>query len=177
MKIEVWFDFGSQSCYEQIKEIDQMMRIFDHKDVELLYRSYPVIDHTLSLDAHRISHLAKKYKAQHAYIYRLFQFIYDDYKKIDLPLIIKAAEEEYLDIALVEDVLASDTYLEAVLSNLENARFKKIMQVPHIRIEGKIKFDGFTTKERILNALEMINVNLKANEHCQGEHCGRKKAQ
>ncbi|MDD4193975.1 MAG: DsbA family protein [Acholeplasmataceae bacterium] len=177
MKIEVWFDFNHEQSYQQIKEIDQLIHDYIIDDLELLYRSYP-IDKDLTIDAHRLSHLAKKYHAQHEFNLSLIEeTIHHPSDLINQEILKKVAIKNYLDEETVEEILASNAYLNHVESNLENALFKKIMHIPHIRIEGKIKLDGMQTKDDMIRALNMAKATLKTNEHCVGEHCGRKKAQ
>lgn len=178
MKIEVWFDFNHEASYNQIKEIDQLIHEFKIEDLELLYRSYPLKDSKKDiLDAHRLSHLAKKYHAQHEFNLGLYELVYQkENQAIDPKILKEVAIKNYLDETKVDQVLSSDEYLDCVESNLENALFKKIHAIPHIRIEGKIKLDGIQTKEDIIKALNLAKATLKTNEHCEGEHCGRKKA-
>ncbi|MBN2267845.1 MAG: DsbA family protein [Acholeplasmataceae bacterium] len=178
MKIEVWFDFNHQESYQQMKAIEELLHEYVIEDLELLYRSYPLKHHEMhTYDAHRLSHLAKKYHAQHEFNLSLCEAIQHENKDIaDQEFLKNIAVKNYLDGKMVYEVLSSNAYFDQVESNLENALFKKIHSIPHIRIEGKIKLDGYHSKDAMIEALNTAKATLKTNEHCIGEHCGRKKA-
>lgn len=175
MKIEVWFDFYDEQSHLQIEAIDQLIKDYVIKDLDLLYRSYPMKDKVMdTTDFHRLSHLAKKYHTQHEFNLDLCREI-KHHHMINSDLLLKVAKKNYLDTTTVQSVLSSDAYLENVESNYENALLKKIHKVPHIRIEGTIKLDGYQSKDALIRSLNLAKANLKTNEHCVGEHCGRKK--
>lgn len=172
MKIEVWYDFTEES-YKQIKEIDKLIRDFKIDNLDLLYRSYP-LNYEENIKAHQVSHLAKKYFCQHEFILNLFSKL--ETKPFENQTIKEAALEEYLDEKQIDEVLNSNKYEEQVLTNKENAVYKKIFMIPHVRLEGKIKLNGFHNIEALVEAIEKLKITYTINEHCEGEHCGRKKA-
>ena len=176
MKIEMWYDFSEPLCYAQIEAIDQLLKRYKIEELELFYRSYEVEKNTLSHDMHRLSHLAKKYHAQHEVTKDLFELVmqkgldsitHDDLKRV--------AMRHYLDEKHIEDLLNSTLFHDAVISNYENAQLKRIKSVPHVRIEGKIKLNGVTHTDELYHQLSLAQAIIKDNEHCEGEHCGRKK--
>lgn len=173
MKIEVWYDFNDES-YEQIKAIDKLISDFKIDNLELLYRSYP-LSYGMNIKAHQISHLAKKYYCQHEFILNLFKKLEND--DLSLSLIKEAALEEFLDEDQVDNILNSSEFEEQVFTNKENAIYKKILIIPHTRFQGKYKLNGFNNLDALIYALEKTKTNYQVNEHCEGEHCGRKKSQ
>ena len=80
-----------------------------------------------------------------------------------------------LDLTKVNEVLESDQFRDAVQMNRENAIVKGIFEIPHIRIDGKIRLAGFHTEEHLLDALNQASVKYVKTDFCEGENCDRKK--
>lgn len=127
-------------------------------------------------DAHRLSHLAKKTERAFEYNQHLFHAYYEG--KLDISQhenLIEIAKEAGLSESQVRDVLQSNRYEDAVALNRENALVKGIFEVPHIRIDGKIRLSGFHDEDQVLEALIMSSAKFSKNDYCEGENCVRKK--
>jgi predicted DsbA family dithiol-disulfide isomerase len=128
-------------------------------------------------DAHRLSHLAKKYHLGYAY----HQLLLDSYyiQKLDIShhhVLIEIGVQIGLPESEIKFVLESDFYEEQVSNNRENAISKGIYELPHMRIEGKHHLSGYQSSSQILKVIEEVQKKITVNEHCIGEHCQRKKA-
>lgn len=129
------------------------------------------------IDAHRLAHLAKKYQVGFDY----HQLLFDSYymQKLDISdhhVLMEIGLQIGLQISDIKDVLSTDSFLEQVENNRENAIAKGIYELPHLRLEGKINLSGYLTKLKLLNQIEIAKTKTNTNEHCKGEHCHRKKA-
>jgi predicted DsbA family dithiol-disulfide isomerase len=128
-------------------------------------------------DAHRLSHLAKKYHLGYPY----HQLLLDSYyiQKLDISnhqVLIEIGVQIGLPESEIKYVLESDLYEEQVSNNRENAISKGIYELPHMRIEGKYHLSGYQSSSQILKVIEEVQKKITVNEHCIGEHCQRKKA-
>lgn len=124
------------------------------------------------LDAHRLSHLAKKEDCAFAYNKNVFKAYYEENKDISNHEILKEiAIESGLDRKDVDEVLASDLYKSAVESNRENAILKGIFELPHMRIDGKMRLSGYHTHKALLQQLARASAQYTKNEYCEGENC------
>lgn len=127
-------------------------------------------------DAHRLSHLAKKSEKAYEYNQHLFHAYYEG--KLDISKhehLIEIAVEAGLNELQVRDVLSSNRYDDAVLLNRENALVKGIFELPHIRIDGKLRLSGYHDEEQLLEALIMSSAKYSKTDYCEGENCARKK--
>jgi predicted DsbA family dithiol-disulfide isomerase len=127
-------------------------------------------------DAHRLSHLAKKTERAFEFNQHVFHAYYEG--KLDISKhdhLIEIATEAGLPIDQVKDVLNSNRYEDAVHLNRENAIVKGIFEVPHIRIDGKIRLSGLHNEEQLLEALIMSSAKFSKTDYCEGENCARKK--
>ena len=86
---------------------------------------------------------------------------------------LEIATNSGIDINLVKSVLNSNQYANAVESNRENAILKGIFELPHMRIDGKIRLNGYHNVKAILQQLNRANLQYSKNEHCEGENCDR----
>ena len=214
MRIEFWIDFLSPQCYKQHKALELLLKKYEFKDLELLYRSYEMMpqlkpsdqttfEHILSThylttldeakhmmspyhltmkpvnthDAHRLAHLAKKSDLAFEYHQAIFKAYYVHKEDIsDHKTLYKIACKIGMKSDQVEHVLNSATYSETVLLNRENAIVKGIFEVPHVRIDGKIKLSNYHSDAQMIEAIAMASIKYHKTEYCEGEHCERKKA-
>lgn len=146
-------------------------------EAKQLYPDLPSCFSPVSVfDAHRLSHLAKKYNLAFAYHKALFETYYEDKKDISSHDVLKEiATYIGLDIKEVSEVLSSDQYAFQVDSNRENAILKGIHDLPHIRIDGKVKLSGYHPYiDLVMNIMNYKKTQIH-HEHCVGENCDRKK--
>jgi predicted DsbA family dithiol-disulfide isomerase len=80
-----------------------------------------------------------------------------------------------LDLGKVDEVLSSDLFYDAVQMNRENAIMKGIFEIPHIRIDGKVRLAGYHLEEHVLDALTQAKITYVKTDFCEGENCERKK--
>lgn len=128
-------------------------------------------------DAHRLSHLAKKYHLGYQY----HQLLLDSYyvQKLDISdhlILTEICLEIGLSLNEVKQVLESNLYEEQVSNNRENAISKGIHELPHLRIEGKFNLSRYQSGNQIIQVMNEAKAKIKLDEHCIGEHCQRKKA-
>lgn len=213
MRLEIWLDYLSPLCYKQQKSVEKLLKLYQFKDLELLYRSYEMIPffiphtdcsfhtimskhHVISIeeaeritaeihpnlkpvsviDAHRLSHLAKKENCSLAYNTNVFKAFYDEHKDIsDHQVLLDIAIQSGINEDEARLVLSSDLYLTQVQSNRENAIVKGIFELPHIRIDGKHRLNGYHDDQALLDQLIHASAQYVKNEYCEGENCHRKK--
>ncbi|MCR3906187.1 MAG: DsbA family protein [Tenericutes bacterium] len=127
-------------------------------------------------DVHRLSHLAKKSDKAFEFNQKVFKSYYEH--KLDISnqdVLMDIALSIGLDQSQVEEVLASNMFLETVNLNRENAILKGIFELPHIRIDGKIRLSGYHDDLQILEALMKSSAQFNKTDYCEGENCDRKK--
>jgi predicted DsbA family dithiol-disulfide isomerase len=128
------------------------------------------------LDAHRLSHLAKKSDLAFEFNQALFHHFYVKKEDIsDHKILTKIALKVGLPADKVKHVLESDLFKDAVQMNRENAIVKGIFDVPHLRIDGKIRLQGYHGDDQIIEALTMASVRFSKTDYCEGDNCDRKK--
>lgn len=128
------------------------------------------------IDAHRLSHLAKKYEKAFDYNKQIFKAYYVE--KLDISnhdVLRKVAKRVGLEEHKVNEVLNSNLFYDAVQMNRENAIMKGIFEIPHMRIDGKIRLAGYHLEEHILDALTQAKITYVKTDYCEGENCERKK--
>jgi predicted DsbA family dithiol-disulfide isomerase len=138
------------------------------------------IDHLTVVDvkkAHQIAHLAKHKNIARQMNERLFEAYFEHGMDIgNEEVLIEIGIEAGLDELEIKDVFDTEKYIEAIDLNRENAMLKGIQNVPHIRIEGKHKLEGyiqvFDIKQAISKAKHPEHVK---KEHGEGENGERKK--
>ncbi len=149
--------------------------------LERLKQRYPICLKDMApvkvTDAHRLSHLAKRYQLS----YRYHQLVLDAYyvQKLDISdhrVLAEIGMEIGIKQEDILNVLNTDLYLEQVMNNRDNALTKGIHQIPHIRIDGSIHLSGFVSQDTLLSHLDKAKTLNQKMRHCIGEHCERKKA-
>lgn len=129
------------------------------------------------VDAHRLSHLAKKENCSYLFNSNIFKAYYEKHKDIsNHQVLLDIAVESGIEEDDARQVLTSDLYLSQVQSNRENAIIKGIFELPHIRINGKHRLNGYHNENALLAELTHASVQFSKAEHCEGENCHRKKA-
>ncbi len=128
------------------------------------------------IDAHRLSHLAKKMDKAFDFNKQIFKTYYVEKQDIsNHDVLRRVAKKVGLDPTMVDEVLRSNKFYDAVEMNRENAIVKGIFEIPHIRIDGKIRLAGFHSEEHLLDALTQASVKYVKTDCCEGENCERKK--
>ncbi|MCF7931776.1 MAG: DsbA family protein [Acholeplasmataceae bacterium] len=128
-------------------------------------------------DAHRLSHLAKRYGLAFEYNKRIYHTFYcrkQDISRHDV--LLEVATDTGLPKKAVLEVLASDLYLDAVSLNRENAIMKGIHEVPHIRINGTIRLPGYQSVDQLLLGINRALLEQSKSEYCVDGNCLRRKA-
>lgn len=128
------------------------------------------------IDAHRLSHLAKKYQKAFEYNKQIFKTYYVEKQDISKHEVLRrVCKKVGLDLGKVDEVLSSDLFYDAVQMNRENAIMKGIFEIPHIRIDGKVRLAGYHLEEHVLDALTQAKITYVKTDFCEGENCERKK--
>ncbi|MFU8793157.1 MAG: DsbA family protein [Acholeplasmataceae bacterium] len=127
--------------------------------------------------AHQLSHLAKHKGLAMQMNQSLFEAYFSYHLDISDPeVLLELGIEVGLNPLDIQDVLANNTYRDAVDLNRENALLKGIHNVPHMRIDGKHRLDGYIQAFDIKQSISKAKAtNLYQKEHCEGENCERKK--
>lgn len=129
------------------------------------------------IDAHRLSHLAKKESCAYFYNKNLYHAYYVEHKDISNHDVLRQIGiESGIGLKEINEVLSSNLYEKQVQSNRENAIVKGIFELPHMRIDGKYKLSGFHDENDLLKQFKHANAQYKQSEYCEGENCNRKKA-
>lgn len=147
------------------------------EEIKLLYPDLPNDIKPVKVeDAHRLSHLAKKYHLSFEYHQAVFKAYYVQKKDISSHEVLRSIGLEIgLNLDEINEVLHSDLYQLQIESNRENANLKGIFELPHLRIDGKIKLSGYQDRQKLLTHLLKQSNYIPKQEHCEGENCERKK--
>jgi len=144
---------------------------------DMIGETYKLMNPVQMHDAHRLAHLAKKSNLAFEFHKSIFEAYFVKKEDISNPKVLyKIACKIGMKSDQVEHVLTSDTFSDSVRMNRENAIVKGIFEVPHIRIDGKIKLTSYHTDAQIIEAISMASIHFHKTEYCEGEHCERKKA-
>jgi predicted DsbA family dithiol-disulfide isomerase len=165
---------------ETLYDVLQKHHLFSKEEVQrytkCLNIDFDDIKPVRTIDAHRLSHLAKRSNLAFEFNQVLFDTYYIEQKDISNHDVLKSVSQKVgLSHHEVTDVLESQKFYEAVQMNRENALLKGIHQVPHIRINGRVKLNGYQKVEDIITGLNMAKIQYRENEHCIDGNCERKK--
>jgi predicted DsbA family dithiol-disulfide isomerase len=151
--------------------------VMTEEEVKELFKDMPKMLKPVKVhDAHRLSHLAKKMDKAFEYNKQLFKTYYVEKQDIsNHDVLRKVAQRAGLDPIKVNEVLASKQFCDAVQMNRENAILKGIFEIPHMRIDGKMRLSGLHSEEHILEALTQASVQYVKTDYCEGKNCERKK--
>ncbi len=123
-------------------------------------------------NVHKMAHLAKKEGQSFLFNKAVFRAIYEEHRDLsDSDELYLLATHIGLPAQKVEQVLTTDMFSNAVISNKENAQLKGVADLPFLRINEHVKLNGLSDENEIIAA--MNRERLADNEHCEGEHCER----
>ncbi len=160
-----FYELMSKHYVATIDEVKQM-----YKDINPSFK--PVKVH----DAHRLSHLAKKEDCAYLYHQVLLHTYYVLQKDIsDHQVLLEVAKKAGLDESKAMDVLDSHQFSDQVNQNRENAILKGIFELPHMRIDGKIKLAGMHDRHELFLHIKLLSAHSNKHEHCEDGNCERKK--
>jgi predicted DsbA family dithiol-disulfide isomerase len=107
-----------------------------------------------SFDAHRLSHLAKKYGKQNELEEKLFAAYFTEGKNTaDYETLLQIGTDLGLDKTEVSDVLKSDSYSNEVKQDINQAQQIGVSGVPFFVIDQKYAISGAQESDTFLNAL------------------------
>jgi predicted DsbA family dithiol-disulfide isomerase len=107
-----------------------------------------------SFDAHRLSHLAKKYNLQNELEEKLFSAYFTEGKNTaDYETLLKIAIEIGLDRAEVSEVLKGNTFANEVHQDVEQAQQIGVRGVPFFVLNQKYAISGAQESDTFLQAL------------------------
>jgi predicted DsbA family dithiol-disulfide isomerase len=151
--------------------------ILTEDEVQVLFDNIPKdLKPVKVIDVHRLSHLAKKYDLSYKFNQLVFRAYYEQKQDISDHQVLKEISLEIgLDLKEVDNVLSTDRYLDAVKLNRENAIVKGIFEVPHIRIDGRVKLTCYHNDDQLFMALNQASAKYSKTDYCEGENCERKK--
>jgi predicted DsbA family dithiol-disulfide isomerase len=110
-----------------------------------------------SFDAHRFSHLAKKYNLQNEAEERLFADYFTEGKNTaDKDTIIQLGKDIGIDAELVNQMLVSNKYSEDVRNDMREAQQVGVKGVPFFLINDKYPISGAQESSTFLGALNQI---------------------
>lgn len=134
-----------------------------------------------SFDAHRLSHLAKKYGKQNELEEKLFAAYFTEGKNTaDYHTLLQIGTEVGLDVKEIEDVLKSDTYANEVQLDIKQAQQIGVSGVPFFVLDNKYAISGAQEPDTFLQALkkayeETINdietINTNKDGVCGPDGC------
>lgn len=114
-----------------------------------------------SFDAHRFSHLAKKYNKQNEAEEQLFKAYFTEGKNTaDHDTLIQLGVEIGLDADEIKQMLGSDTYSEEVRMDVYEAQQIGVSGVPFFLFIDKYAISGAQDSSVFLQALETISKEL-----------------
>lgn len=107
-----------------------------------------------SFDAHRLSHLAKKYNKQNELEEKLFAAYFTEGKNTsDHTTLLQIGKDLKLDEKEITDVLKSDAYAEDVEHDISESQQIGVRGVPFFVIDRKYAVSGAQEPDTFLNAL------------------------
>ncbi len=122
-----------------------------------------------SFDAHRLSHLAKKYNTQNELEECLFKAYFTDGKNTaDHKILIEIGMAAGIEEKEIMDVLKTDQYSAEVQEDIEQAQQIGVQGVPFFVLDRKYAISGAQEPETFLNALtkayeeRVTSINIKS---------------
>jgi predicted DsbA family dithiol-disulfide isomerase len=107
-----------------------------------------------SFDAHRLSHLAKKYNLQNELEEKLFSAYFSEGKNTaDYETLLQIADEVGMDKAEVSSMLKENTFANEVHQDIEQAQQIGVRGVPFFVLNHKYAISGAQESETFLKAL------------------------
>jgi len=106
----------------------------------------------------------------------LFHAYYEQQKDIsNHDVLVEIGTKIGIEEDLIRAVLQSNLYLDSVQSNRENAIVKGIFELPHMRINGKLKLACLHDEKTIIDHIIQAEQLISRHEHCDDGNCERKK--
>ena len=132
-----------------------------------------------SLDAHRLSHLAKKYGKQNELEEKLFSAYFIEGKNTaDFNTLLQIATELGLDKTEVSALLKSNTYTNEVYRDIKQAQQIGVNGVPFFLLDNKYAVSGAQESETFLGALtkayeeHLLKNNFETVTSSPSDSCG-----
>ena len=132
-----------------------------------------------SLDAHRLSHLAKKYGKQNELEEKLFSAYFIDGKNTaDFNTLLQIATELDLDKTEVSALLKSNTYTNEVYHDIKQAQQIGVNGVPFFLLDNKYAVSGAQESDTFLGALtkayeeHLLKNNFETVTSSPSDSCG-----
>ena len=132
-----------------------------------------------SLDAHRLSHLAKKYGKQNELEEKLFSAYFIEGKNTaDFNTLLQIATELGLDKTEVSALLKSNTYTNEVYHDIKQAQQIGVNGVPFFLLDNKYAVSGAQESETFLGALtkayeeHLLKNNFETVTSSPSDSCG-----
>jgi predicted DsbA family dithiol-disulfide isomerase len=158
--------FGSE---ERIREIHARIEPLGAAEgIDFAFDAIKVAPNTL--DAHRLIRWAgaMSEEVQNRLVRRLFQINFEEGGNLgDHAVLIEAAREAGMDVAVVEALLPSDADVEAVQNEIATASRMGITGVPCFLLEGKYAVMGAQDAATLTDAIRQI-AEAKANGELEG---------
>lgn len=128
-----------------------------------------------SFNAHRLSHLAKKFQLQDRMEERLFKAYFVEGKNIDdVPTLIQLGIEIGMNIDIVRQVMESTAHTDSVKTDISQAKEAGITSVPFFVFNSKTTLSGAQDSAVFLETLVKTFENWQTENHssCEiGEDC------
>ena len=132
-----------------------------------------------SLDAHRLSHLAKKYGKQNELEEKLFSAYFIEGKNTaDFNTLLQIATELGLDKTEVSALLKSNTYTNEVYHDIKQAQQIGVNGVPFFLLDNKYAVSGAQESDTFLGALtkayeeHLLKNNFETVTSSPSDSCG-----
>lgn len=167
---------------EQAKQLNQQVAE-QAKTVGLTYH-FDTMKYTHTLDAHRLTQLAREQGKEKEWVERVFYAYFTESKLIsDQETLMELAREVDLDEATVEKVLQSDQYHQEVQHDQQTAAQIGVQGVPFFVLNEKYALSGAQPVDLFLQTLKKVWEEEKEkprlqvldgeeSKRCFDQHCG-----
>ncbi|WP_026391880.1 DsbA family oxidoreductase [Haploplasma modicum] len=157
-----------EPLYNQLKQIPELIKIVNENIPTYVDQGFYDTDYV-----HQLAHLAKWNNLAKEFNVLVFHEAYVNNNKInDVKFLEEVAKKINLDLTETRKVLDSCCYNKQISSNKENAKYKGIIQVPHLRINIKHNYNGYYSKQELKNIISHILEESKnPKTECSGEFC------
>lgn len=151
-EIKGWTIEQSKQMNDHVTQIAQEVGLKYNMDKAVVANSF---------DAHRFSHLAKKYNLQNEAEEQLFRAYFTDGKNTaDFETLIQLGVEIGLDAGEIKQMLESDDYSEAVRMDIYEAQQIGVSGVPFFLFIDKYTITGAQDSSVFLQALNTISKEI-----------------
>lgn len=198
MKIEIWLDYACEKAFLVHKNLIEIIKELNLES-EVLYRSYISLSNDESVDdkvndeilnlnpnyvpsyqsnsiyAHQLSHYAKKHRLATNANVLLFNERYLHNNDLgDRNIIIKIANKLGFETEVICEIMDQKIFLDAINQNYVNAKAKKINNIPHIRLNGRVNINGYTLKSELKSIINHEAHKMVRLDHCADGACDKK---